>query len=298
MSALALANTAFRLAPQFFEHVSADLKRPVIAASHCPQFQNWTAKGFHAAWIGHSTVVIQIEGFTIITDPVFSNRVGVNFGPLTLGIKRLVAPAVPVRAIPRPDLILLSHAHMDHFDLPSLRALENRQTSVVTAVNTTDLLRPSRYEAVQELRWNETTQVGPAKIQAFEVKHWGARMQSDTQRGYNGYVVEIGKRRFVFGGDTAMTGTFQPLRALGPIDLAIMPIGAYDPWIAVHCNPEQAMRMANDSGAEFCLPVHHRTFELSKEPIAEPIERFVSAAGAHSDRVILQEIGQEFSLSL
>lgn len=251
----------------------------------------------HAAWIGHSTVVIQMDGLTIVTDPVFSNRVGLNLGPVTLGIKRLVAPAEMLKKVPRPDLILLSHAHMDHFDLPSLRALESKQSAVITAPNTTDLLRPGRYGAVLELRWNEVTQVGPATIRAFEVKHWGARMRNDTQRGYNGYVIEAGRHRVLFGGDTALTDTFRPLRSLGPIDVAILPIGAYDPWIRVHCNPEQAMRMANDAGAQFCLPVHHQTFELSRESVLEPIERFMAAAGADNERIVLQEIGEGFHLS-
>ncbi len=297
MSALALASNAFRFAPQFFERVSADAKRAVLPPGHHPDFKDWTDTGLHAAWIGHSTVVIRIDGFTIVTDPVFSNRVGLNFGPFTLGLKRLVAPASELRSIPKPDLILLSHAHMDHFDLPSLRKLESSGTTVITAPNTSDLLRVPRYHGVRELRWNESARVGAATVRAFEVKHWGARMRNDTQRGYNGYVVEVGSHRVLFGGDTAFTSTFRPLRAMGPIHLAIIPIGAYNPWIAVHCNPEQALRMADDAGAQFCLPVHHQTFELSKEPVREPIERFVSAAGGNSHRVVLRDIGQEFHLA-
>ncbi len=253
-------------------------------------------KGIHAAWIGHSTVVIRIEGFTVVTDPVFSNRIGIGIGPWTLGLKRLIEPASSLRDIPRPDLILLSHAHMDHFDLPSLRTLQNRETAVVTAANTTDLLNANRYESARELRWNESARVGPATIRAFEVNHWGARMQHDTQRGYNGYVIEVGGRRVLFGGDTAWTEAFRPLRALGHIDLAIMPIGAYDPWIRMHCNPEQALRMADDAGAELILPVHHKTFELSRERLTEPIERLSAAAGANSGRIMTREIGEEFHL--
>ena len=149
MPAITLASTAVRLAPMFWERFSADMKRPVLAAPHHPHFQNWTDEGVYACWIGHSTVVIRIDGFTIVTDPVFSSRVGLNLGPFTLGIKRLVSPAGGVREIPEPDLIVLSHAHMDHFDIPSLRALESKNTSVVTAVNTSDLLRPGRYAAVK-----------------------------------------------------------------------------------------------------------------------------------------------------
>jgi L-ascorbate metabolism protein UlaG (beta-lactamase superfamily) len=297
VSTLALANIALRMAPRFWERLSADVKRPVLPADHRPKFEEWKTNGIHAAWIGHSTVVINIEGFRIVTDPVFSNRIGINLGPFTLGLKRLIQPATELRVIPRPDLILLSHAHMDHFDLPSLRALRNKKTAVVTAANTTDLLNPSRYSLVQELKWNESKRIGPATVHAFEVNHWGARMQHDTHRGYNGYVIEVAGRRVLFGGDTAWTDTFRPLRALGHIDLAIMPIGAYDPWIRAHCNPEQALRMADDAGADSILPIHHKTFELSREGRNEPIERLLAATGPNTDRVLIREVGQEFHIN-
>jgi L-ascorbate metabolism protein UlaG (beta-lactamase superfamily) len=289
-----LAAFAYRAAPQFWQHVSADMKRPVEPASRAPQFKAWPSKGLHAAWIGHSTVVISIDGFTILTDPVFSARIGINLGPVTLGLKRLVEPAAAITALPKPDLILMSHAHMDHFDIPSLRKLESRGTTVVTAVNTSDLLRVNRFGAVRELRWNESTQVGPATVRALQVKHWGARMRSDTYRSYNGYVIEAERYRVVFGGDTAYTDSFRQVRSSKPVDLAIMPIGAYDPWIYAHCNPEQSLSMANDTGAEFVLPVHHRTFELSREPLAEPMERLLTAAGAGQDRICVRDFGQEF----
>ena len=253
----------------------------------------WPDVGLHACWLGHSTVLLKIDGFTVLTDPVFSARVGLNFGPVTVGIKRLVEVAASLDSLPAIDLILLSHAHMDHFDIPSLRQLENARTQVVTAERTTDLLRSKRYQAVHELRWNSSVQVGPAKIEALQVAHWGARMRSDVYRGYNGYVLEIGKRRIVFGGDTAYTEAFKQVRTSRPVDLAIMPIGAYDPWIRVHCNPEEAWKMANDAGAEYVLPVHHQTFQLSREPRSEPIERIVAAAGSQPERVCLHEIGQE-----
>jgi L-ascorbate metabolism protein UlaG (beta-lactamase superfamily) len=202
--------------------------------------------------------------------------------------------ALPAQALPPVDLVLLSHAHMDHFDLPSLRRLENPNTQIVTASQTSDLLRVRRYARVHELRWNESVEVGAARITAFEVAHWGARMRGDIYRGYNGYVIELGKMRIVFGGDTALTDSFKRLRTARRVDLAIMPVGAYDPWIRVHCNPEQAWQMANEAGAEFVLPVHHQTFHLSREPRLEPIERILQAAGSAPERIALQSIGQEF----
>jgi L-ascorbate metabolism protein UlaG (beta-lactamase superfamily) len=211
-----------------------------------------------------------------------------------VGIKRLVETAGTIDGLPKIDLILLSHAHMDHFDIPSLRRLENRETALVTACRTSDLLRPRRYRQVHELHWNATAQVGPARVTAFQVNHWGARIRSDVYRGFNGYVIEIAGRRLLFGGDTALTHTFKPLRNSKRIDLAIMPIGAYDPWIHVHCNPEQALSMAEDAGAERIFPVHHKTFSLSREPFTEPIERLLTAVRGGGDRVCVQDIGQEW----
>lgn len=281
-------------APAFFREVSNDYARPIASAPLRPHPELWPGVGLQAAWLGHSTVLLKIDGFTILTDPVFSTRIGLRLGPLTLGIKRLVEAALPLTALPPLDLILLSHAHMDHFDLPSLRRLENPRTQVVTASQTSDLLRVRRYAHVQELRWNESVEVGPVKVSAFEVAHWGARMRGDIYRGYNGYLIESGKIRVVFGGDTAFTDGFKHLRTTRRIDLAIMPIGAYDPWIRVHCNPEQAWQMANEAGAEFVLPVHHQTFRLSREPNQEPIERVLQAAGQAPERIAVQSIGQEF----
>ena len=285
-----------RAAPAFLREISKEYKRESTPAQRHPTPKLWPDHGLHAAWLGHSTVLVKIDGFTILTDPVFSTRVGLNFGPVTVGIKRLVEVAAPVTELPPVDLILLSHAHMDHFDLPSLRQLESAGTHVITAEKTADLLRTRRYQAVHELRWNMSAQVGAAHVTAFQVKHWGARMRSDVYRGYNGYVIEVGGRRILFGGDTAYTETFKQLRSSKPIELAIMPIGAYDPWIRVHCNPEEAWTMANHAGAEYVLPVHHQTFQLSREPRCEPIERMVAAAGSQPERVCLHDIGEEFHL--
>ena len=250
----------------------------------------------HAAWLGHSTVLLKIDGTVILTDPVFSTRVGLNFGPMTIGLKRLVEPALEIPHMPTPDVVLLSHAHMDHFDIPSLRSLESRSTRVVTAAHTSDLLRTNRYGDVQELAWGESTQIGEVSIRAFEVKHWGARMRSDTHRGFNGYLIETPTRRVIFGGDTAMTAAFKAIHSSRSVDLAIMPIGAYNPWIGAHCTPEQALKMANDAGAEMILPVHHQTFQLSSEPLNEPIERLSEALVRTPERLALQEIGQEIHL--
>jgi L-ascorbate metabolism protein UlaG (beta-lactamase superfamily) len=290
------ATARFLRQAAFFRELSKEYSRETLPAPFKPQPKLWPADGLHAAWLGHSTVLLKIDGFTILTEPVFSARVGISLGPLTVGIKRLVDVALNQKDLPPIDLILLSHAHMDHFDLPSLRRLESPQTKIVTAAHTSDLLRVRRYSHVHELRWNESVNVGPASIKAFEVAHWGARMRGDTYRGFNGYLIEIGSRRIVFGGDTAYTDSFKSVRTSQPVHLAIMPIGAYNPWIRVHCNPEEALRMADHAGAEFVLPVHHQTFQLSREPKLEPIERAVAAVGSAADRICVRSIGEEFHL--
>jgi L-ascorbate metabolism protein UlaG (beta-lactamase superfamily) len=108
--------------------------------------------------------------------------------------------------------------------------------------------------------------------------------------------VEREGRRVIFAGDTALTNSFAELRDDRPYDLAIFGIGAYDPWIRSHCNPEQAVAMANAAGARFIMPVHHQTFKLSVEPFREPIERFVRALAKEPERIALREIGETFAL--
>jgi L-ascorbate metabolism protein UlaG (beta-lactamase superfamily) len=286
---------AYRAAPAFWKQFSKEMGRPILPAGHTPTPHQWPDRGLFAAWLGHATVLLKVDGTTILTDPVFSDRVGLTLGPLTLGLKRLVAPPLELRQLPPIDLVLLSHAHMDHFDIPTLRALEKRSTRVVTAAKTSDLLRVGGYSSVTELGWGERTRIGPLTLRAFEVNHWGARMRSDTYRGYNGYLIEAGRYQILFAGDTATTA-FRALRTSRTVGLAIMPVGAYNPWIRFHCTPEQAWQMGNDAGAEFIIPVHHQTFQLSREPLKEPIERLYAAAGKNTHRVALDTIGQEFKV--
>src|SRR5260221_6754721 len=230
----------YRAAPAFWKQYASDMSRPIGQPALRPDPRQWPETGLHAAWLGHSTVLLKVDGTTILTDPVFSDRVGLSFGPVTVGLKRLVAPAAPLQRLPPIDLVLLSHAHMDHFDLPTLRRLENPRTTVVTAFRTSDLLRPGRYREAREMRWGDRTRVGGLELRAIEVKHWGARMRTDSYRGYNGYLIEAGRYRILFGGDTAMTPSFRAVHSSRPIDLAIMPISAYHSWIHAHCTAEQA----------------------------------------------------------
>jgi L-ascorbate metabolism protein UlaG (beta-lactamase superfamily) len=276
--------------------------RPISPAFAKPDPRSWNDDQVTAAWIGHATVLINFFGINILTDPVLFARIGIRLPGFTIGPKRLTAPALEFHELPKIDVVLLSHAHFDHFDLRTLRRFDET-TCVVTAPNTADLLRWTRLRDVTELRWGEerslNTPGGAVTISAFQVKHWGARKQRDAYRGYNGYVMESrshGRRRILFGGDTAMTNTFAELSQHGPVDLAIISIGAYNPWIQSHCTPEQAIEMANAADARFIMPVHHQTFRLSFEPFREPIERFQAALSNTPERIALREIGETFVL--
>jgi len=289
------AFAVYQQAPMFWQQYKTEMFADIAQAPKQPKVLDWPDHGLHITWLGHATTLIQIDGFRILTDPVFSDRCGIDLGLLTLGPKRLVEAALPLKNLPRIDLILLSHAHFDHWDMPTLRALASPETQIICARETSDLLTASRWKEIQELGWRESAQVGPIHVKAFEVKHWGARVRSDTHRGYNGYLIESGNHKVLFPGDTAMTDNFKELRGGRAIEAAIMPIGAYNPWIANHCTPEEALRMAEWAGAERVIPIHHQTFVLSREPLNEPIERLMTGVKGETGRVVAAGIGDEWS---
>jgi len=256
----------------------------------------WKDTHITASWLGHSSVLINFFGLNIITDPVLHSRCGADVGVGIVGPKRRVAPALTTKELPRIDLVLLSHAHLDHLDSATLH--EIKCTKAVTAHRTGDLLEGTRMKAATELAWGEKAVVktgqGDVEVEAFEVKHWGARWRHDTYRGYNGYILRRGGKQIIFGGDTALCKTFAEIRSKGPFELACMPIGAYNPWIWSHCNPEQAVRMANDAGAKYILPIHHTTFRFGRETYTEPLERFEAALAAEPQRIALRHAGETF----
>ena len=274
--------------------------RPIAPAFAKPDPSDWSDERVTVAWLGHATVLINFFGITILTDPVLFPRIGIRIPFLfTVGPKRLTAPALTINELPKIDLVLLSHAHFDHLDWRTLSKF-GPSTKVITAQNTRDLLKWTGLHDITELAWDERhsleTPTGNITITALPVRHWGARMQHDDHRGYNAYLINGSNRYVLFGGDSAFTDQFARLRQLGPIDLAIFSIAAYDPWIHTHANPEQAIQMADDAGAHFIMPIHHQTFRLSFEPIREPIERFQNALRDHRERIALREIGETFVL--
>jgi L-ascorbate metabolism protein UlaG (beta-lactamase superfamily) len=274
-------------------------RRPIAPAFAHPTPESWSNDDLTAAWIGHSTVLLDFFGIRILTDPVLFARIGIRLPFFTVGPKRLTQPALKFAELPSIDLVLLSHAHFDHIDRRTLKLFSDA-TRVITAKRTGDLLRGTKFCEVIELGWNETVDLNlrgfEIEIRAFQPKHWGARMQYDIHRGYNSYVISRNNRRIIYGSDTAMTDAFAKLNDGAPYDLAIMGIGAYDPWIWAHSTPEQAVAMADAAGARFIMPVHHQTFRLSIEPFCEPIERFARALVKTPDRIALREIGETFVL--
>jgi L-ascorbate metabolism protein UlaG (beta-lactamase superfamily) len=241
------------------------------------------------AWLGHATVLINMYGVRILTDPVLFRRIGIDVGVGTLGPLRLV------------NLLLVSHAHFDHLDTPSLAAVPG-MPAVVMASKTSDLLPGRPYASVRELQWNESavvrTRRGDVHVRAVEVRHWGARIRRDRWRGWTGFVLEREGSRLLIGGDTAVTPLFAGYRALGPFDAAVMPVGAYDPWIWNHCTPEQAVQMADAAGARLIVPVHHRSFQLSNEGFDEPIERVQEALHREPERIAVKDIGETTTLRI
>ncbi len=239
-------------------------------------------------WLGHATVLLRLGDRWILTDPVFSERVGPRIAGRTMGVARRAPAPLDPGSLPPIDLVLLSHAHFDHLDLPSMRALASGRTLVVTAAKTADLIPPG-FRAVVELEPGEAHRERGIRVTAYEPNHWGSRFALDRWRGCNAYLVETDDGRHFFAGDTAMTRAFD---AVGRVDLSIFGIGAYDPWEHAHATPEQAWRMAADMGSERVLPMHHSTFELSDEPHDEPLARLLEAAGDDRGSIVDLEAGR------
>ncbi len=269
--------------------------RDVPPAPQKPAPSTWNDNAVTLAWLGHATVLVNFYGLRLITDPVLFSRIGVDLRIGSLGPLRLVQCALRPEELPEIDLVLVSHAHFDHLDTPSLGAIRGRP-AIVMASETSDLVPSGTYGSVQELRWNDSTKVvtprGDALVLSIEVNHWGARLGRDVQRGYTGFVVEREGHKLLIGGDTAQTSAFRSHRRYGPFEAAVRPVGAYDPWIRYHCTPEQAVSMADDAGARLFVPVHHQSFALSREPFTEPIERVERALSAERGRLALRDIGQ------
>jgi L-ascorbate metabolism protein UlaG (beta-lactamase superfamily) len=273
-----------------------------------PNPSNWKSDEINIAWIGHATVLINFYGTIILTDPVFYERVGLYFLGLTFGPSRFTYPALEVHEIPKPDIILLSHAHMDHMDYATLTELTSSypgEIDCITAYNTKDVINSFKWKSLQEIDWGETTSLHGINFKALEVKHFGWRYPwewdrskgyMENGRSYNAVLLEKKGKKILFGGDTAYHDLFKNLENEN-IEIAIMPIGAYQPWKKNHCNPEEALVMASEHvNAKYFIPIHTKTFKQGTEPIEEPLNWLMESEKNYKIEIGLKDIGETFTL--
>ncbi len=285
--------------------IAAKTKTLIPNASK-PNPDSWNDDELNIAWLGHSTVLINFFGRIILTDPVLFQRIGINILGYTYGPSRYSLPALEYDEIPKPDLILLSHAHMDHMDYQTLNKFADKfpkQIDVLTAFNTMDVIERLDWKSIKELDWNDEHEIHEIKIKTLEVKHFGWRYpwERDRSKGYfnngrsfNAYILERNGTKILFGGDTAMTDLFR--KSKSQADIAIMPIGAYNPWKMNHCNPEEALQMAKEINAKFFIPIHCNTFKQGLEPFEEPISRLKNSFSKYDLQLGLTGIGETFNL--
>ena len=235
-------------------------------------------------WIGHSTVLVQTGGRNLITDPMFSQRAS----PLPFtGPRRHQPPGIALRDLPPIDLVLISHNHYDHLDLPSVRALSRQRGGSPSFAVPLGLERWFRrrlpHANVVALDWWESRVVAGVTVTLVPVHHWSARTPWDGNSTlWGGWVAERAGFRFFFSGDTAYSQDFPEIgRRLGPFDLAAIAIGHYEPrWFMRnnHINPEEAVRIHGEIGARRSLGIHWGTFEhLTQEPLDQPLRDLAAA---------------------
>jgi L-ascorbate metabolism protein UlaG (beta-lactamase superfamily) len=230
-------------------------------------------------FIGHATFLIQLPGITLLTDPVFSDRASpVPFA----GPRRVRAPGLNVAALPKIDLILLSHNHYDHADLRSLRALRvTHGPHAVTLAGNARLIAKAGLSAT-ELDWWGETRIGPLHVTATPARHFSRRGLTDGNRAlWGGFMLQCNGAKILFAGDSGTGPHWAEIgRRLGPPDLALLPIGAYDPrWLMapVHMNPEEAVQAHLDLAARQSIGMHFGTFRLTDEAVGEPQGRLSQA---------------------
>ena len=235
-------------------------------------------------FLGHSSFLVQMGGLRVLIDPVFATRLVVLRRQRRVGVK--------LRDLPAIDLVLVTHAHMDHLNRPTLRRVATLAKKaglapvIVVPEGVEDLVEGLGFSEVRTLRWwEETVVAGPqgrgVQVTMTPAKHWGARMFRDTHRLFGGYVLAAGGQRVYHAGDTAYFAGFAEIGGrLGPLTVALLPIGAYfpDSYRAVHTSPEEALRGFIECGAETMVPMHFGTFKLGREPMEEPPVRLMAEA--------------------
>lgn len=241
-------------------------------------------------FIGHASFFLQIGGENVVVDP--------NFAQWLFVLKRLRKPGVKVHDLPPIDLVLITHAHFDHLHRPSLRALvqhtkrwRGSAPTVVVPEHVFDLVADLGFRDVVELNWWSSYRHRGVTITHVPSRHWGARVLRDAHRGYGGYVLRDGKHSVYHAGDTAYFSGFREIGMRLAPQLALLPIGAYNPpsFRNVHASPADATRAFVDLNARWMVPMHYGTFRLSHEPMDEPLQLLDHAArqAGVQDRVLV-----------
>jgi L-ascorbate metabolism protein UlaG (beta-lactamase superfamily) len=253
-------------------------------------------------WIGHSTVLVQTAGVNILTDPIWSERAS----PFAfIGPRRVRMPGVRFEDLPRIDLVLVSHDHYDHMDLPTLKRLWDRDRPViVTSLGNDSILRGAGIGS-RALDWGGATRVGPAEVVVERVHHWGSRWGTDRNRAlWSGFAIRLPGGNVFFAGDTGFgAGLWADAAASdGPYRLAILPVGAYAPRDVMqsnHMSPEEAVAVFERLRPAMALGVHWGTFQLTFEAIDDPPRRLAAALKARGiapGRFVTTEAGRTFEV--
>ncbi len=246
------------------------------------------------SWFGHSTALLEIDGYRVLTDPIWSERCSPSD---VVGPGRMHPPPVPLEALPALDAIVISHDHYDHLDIDTIIALARSQWApFVVPLGVGAHLREWGLpdERIIELDWNERAQVDELTLICTPARHFSGRFLSRNNTLWASWVVIGPAHRAYFGGDTGYTKSFAEIGTEhGPFDVTLMPVGAYNlTWPDIHMNPEEAVQAHLDVNGRLLVPIHWCTFRLAPHPWAEPIERVLAAADAARVDVAVPKPGQ------
>jgi len=256
-----------------------------------PLFPELREEEIGVTWIGHASFLLRTFQSNLLIDP--------NWAKWLKVVKRIRHPGLELRDLPSIEMVLVTHAHFDHLDRKTLRAIAGDQP-IVVPFEVGNLVHDLGFQSVHELHYWEAFERGPTRITLTPCHHWGARVLHDSHRGFGGYIIETGGRTIYHCGDTAYFGGFREIGERFRIDLALLPIGAYDPPSRreVHMNPEEAVAAFLDLGAARMIPMHYGSFRLSYEPPDEPLKRLRVAARERGveDRVTVMTEGESLVL--
>ena len=246
-------------------------------------------------WVGHATVAVHDDDDVFLTDP--------HFGKRALWPRRVVPPGVPLESVPPDAFAVISHDHYDHLDAGTVEKLPDTIAWFVP-LGLADWFRARGRERVVELDWWQSARHGRWTVTCLPSQHWSRRIGHGTNETlWCAWLLDSGERRYFFAGDTGYVAGFAEYgRRFGPIDLALLPIGAYEPrWFMgyQHLDPAQAWQAFLDLGARFLLPRHWGTFDLTDEPLDLPpqaLAEAVAAAGADPARLRVLAIGETWHL--